>query len=52
MTTEINITLEEMINSELITSIIKAEDKDLAEDGWTYEEAKAFGERMSNNDNK
>ena len=52
MTLEINITLDEMINSELITSIIKVEDQDLAEAGWTYEEAKAFGERMSNNDNK
>ena len=49
MTTETNITLDEMINSELITSLIEKDDKELAEDGWTYEEAKAFGERMNNN---
>ena len=41
------ITLDEMLNSELITGLIEQEDKDLAEDGWTYEEAKAFGERMN-----
>lgn len=41
------ITLDEMLNSELITELIEQEDKDLAADGWTYEEAKAFGERMN-----
>ncbi len=51
-TKEKEITLEEMINSELITEMIKEDDKNLAEDGWTYEEAKAFAERITNNKDK
>lgn len=48
MTTETNITLDEMINSELITSLIEKEDKELDEHGWTYEEVKSFGESLNN----
>jgi hypothetical protein len=32
--------------------MIKEDDKNLAEDGWTYEEAKAFAERITNNKDK
>lgn len=41
------ITLDEMINSELITNIIEQEDKDLKEAGWTYEEVKEFAKSIT-----
>lgn len=35
-----SITLDEILESDLITGIIIKEDKELAEAGWTYEEIK------------
>ena len=35
-----NLTIDEILNSELMTEIIAEQDKDLAEAGWTYEEIK------------
>jgi hypothetical protein len=35
-----NLTLDEILNSELLTEIVEQDDKDLAEAGWTYEEVK------------
>jgi hypothetical protein len=35
-----NLTLDEILNSELLTGMVEQDDKDLAESGWTYEEVK------------
>ena len=43
------ITLDEMINSELIASIIEKEDQDLKEAGWNYEDVKEFAKLITNN---
>ena len=45
MTNEI--TLDEMINSDLIADLIAQEDKDLANDGWTYKEVKELANSIS-----
>lgn len=42
------ITLDEMINSELITNLIDQDDKDLKADGWTYKEVQEFAKSMTN----
>lgn len=42
-----NLTLDEILNSELMNEIIKKEDKDLAEAGWTYEEIKEVAKMVT-----
>tara|TARA_R110001606_G_scaffold38401_1_gene107630 strand:- start:217 stop:360 length:144 start_codon:yes stop_codon:yes gene_type:complete len=41
------LTIEDILNSELITEMIEKEDKELAEAGWTYEEVKSIADSMS-----
>ena len=41
-----NTTIEEILNSELLNSIIEQEDKDLKEAGWTYEEVKNLADSI------
>ena len=35
------LTMDEILNSNLMNEIIEKEDKDLSEAGWTYEEVKS-----------
>lgn len=41
--------IEEILNSELLNSMIEQEDKDLAEADWTIEEARSFARFLINN---
>ena len=41
-------TIEEILNSELLNSIIEQEDKDLKAAGWTYEEIKSVAKMVTN----
>ncbi len=41
------ITLDEMINSDLINGLIEKQDKELAEAGWTYNEVKALADSIN-----
>jgi hypothetical protein len=41
------LTLEDILNSELITGMIEQEDKELAEAGWTYEEVKSLADSIA-----
>ncbi len=41
------ITLDEMINSDLITDLIEKQDKELAEAGWTYKEVKFLADSIN-----
>jgi len=41
-------TIEEILNSDLLNSIIEQEDKDLKASGWTYEEIKAVAKMVTN----
>jgi len=40
-------TIEEILNSDLLNSIIEQEDKDLKEAGWTYEEIKSVAKMVT-----
>ena len=41
-------TIEEILNSELLTEMIEQEDRDLQEAGWTYEEIKSIARMIIN----
>jgi len=41
--------IEEILNSDLLNSIIEQENKDLAADGWTIEEARSFAQFLIKN---
>ena len=42
-----NLTIDEILNSELMNEIINTENKDLAEAGWTYEEIKEVAKMVT-----
>tara|TARA_R110000824_G_scaffold57532_7_gene156322 strand:+ start:4434 stop:4571 length:138 start_codon:yes stop_codon:yes gene_type:complete len=42
-----NLTLDEILNSELMNEIIEEQDRDLAEAGWTYEEIKEVAKMVT-----
>jgi hypothetical protein len=46
MTTS-TLTIEDILNSELITKMIEQEDKELAEAGWTYKEVKSLADSIA-----
>lgn len=41
------LTLDEILNSELMNSFIKEQDDALAEAGWTYEEIKSIAKMIT-----
>lgn len=41
--------IDEILNSELLNSIIEQEDKDLADAGWTREEVRSFAQFLIKN---
>ena len=41
------LTLDEILNSELMNEIIEEQDRDLAEAGWTYEEIKEVAKMVT-----
>ena len=43
-----NLTLNEILNSELLNDMVNQEDKDLAAAGWTYEEVKEVAKIVIN----
>jgi hypothetical protein len=42
-----NLTIDEILNSELMNEIINTEDRDLEESGWTYEEIKEVAKMVT-----
>jgi hypothetical protein len=47
------LTLEDILNDDLVTEWIEEQDKDLADAGWTYEEVKSFADAIvKSNQNK
>ena len=42
-----NLTIDEILNSELMNEIINTEDRDLQESGWTYEEIKEVAKMVT-----
>jgi hypothetical protein len=41
------LTLEDILNSELMNGMIEQEDKELAEAGWTYKEVKSLADSIA-----
>jgi hypothetical protein len=41
------LTLDEILNSELMNVLIEEQDRDLAEAGWTYEEIKEVAKMVT-----
>ena len=42
-----NLTLDEILNSDLMNEMIAEQDKDLSEAGWTYEEIKEVAKMVT-----
>ena len=47
-TLDLDSTIEQILNSEIIKGIIEQEDKDLKAAGWTYEEIKSVAKMVTN----
>ena len=43
------LTIEDILNSDLMNQLISEEDKALSEAGWTYKETKSFAKGMLKN---
>ena len=43
------LTIEDILNSDLMNQLISEEDKALSEAGWTYKEVQSFAKGMSKN---
>ena len=41
------LTIEDILNSELMNGMIEQEDKELAEAGWTYKEVKSLADSIA-----